>query len=85
MVPSNWWRLDDRPVMWKSDAAYGPGHASFPFDRNGNPYVVFHANVQSGSGWGGRTIRAQPFGWNQDSSPAFPRPAGFDTAFALPA
>jgi GH43 family beta-xylosidase len=85
VVPSNWWRLDDRPVMWKSDVAFGPGHASFPFDRNGVPYVVYHADATSGAGWGGRTIRTQSYGWNADSSPAFPRPAALGTAFNVPA
>jgi len=85
MVASNWWALDDRPVFWKSDSAFGPGHASFTQDRNGVPYIVYHADATSGAGWGGRTIRAQTFGWNPDSSPAFPSPAGFDVAFPMPA
>jgi GH43 family beta-xylosidase len=85
VVPSNWWTLDSRPVMWSSSSAFGPGHASFPSDRNGVPYVVYHADAQSGAGWNGRTIRTQSFGWNPDSSPAFPSPAGLGQAFALPA
>ena len=85
MVPSNWWRLDDRPVMQSSNAAFGPGHASFPYDRNGVPYVVYHADAVSNGGWDGRTIRAQTFGWNADGSPAFPTPVGFGTSFPLPA
>ena len=47
VVPSNWWRLDDRPVMSSSSAAFGPGHASFPYDRNGVPYVVYHADADA--------------------------------------
>ena len=84
MVPSNWWRLDDRPVLWSSDVAFGPGHASFPYDRGGVPYVVYHADATADGGWAGRTIRAQSYGWNKDSSPAFPRPAGFNQSFPLP-
>jgi GH43 family beta-xylosidase len=85
VVASNWWTLDSRPVMWSSSDAFGPGHASFPSGCNGVPYVVYHADAQSGAGWNGRTIRTQPFGWNPDSSPAFPSPAGLDQAFAMPA
>ena len=85
VVRSNWWVLDDRPVMSSSDVAFGPGHASFPYDRNDVPYVVYHADATADGGWAGRTIRTQSFGWNADSSPAFPSPAGFDTAFPLPA
>ncbi len=85
VVRSNWWVLDDRPVMSSSSVAFGPGHASFPYDRNDVPYVVYHADATADGGWNGRTIRTQSFGWNADSSPAFPSPAGFDTAFPLPA
>ena len=85
VVRSNWWVLDDRPVMWSSNVAFGPGHASFPYDRNGVPYVVYHADADPNGGWDGRTIRTQSYGWNPDGSPAFPSPAGFDTAFSLPA
>jgi GH43 family beta-xylosidase len=93
MVPSNWWRLDDRPVFWSSDVAFGPGHASFPFDRAGVPWVVYHATDSEpqdtclpiecdtnettaavDGGWEGRTVRIEQFGWNPDSSPAFPTP-----------
>ena len=71
--------------MSSSDVAFGPGHASFPYDRNGVPYVVYHADADANAGWGGRTIRTQSFGWNADNSPAFPSPAGFDVSFPLPA
>ena len=71
--------------MWSSNVAFGPGHASFPYDRNGVPYVVYHADADPNGGWDGRTIRTQSYGWNPDGSPAFPSPAGFDTAFSLPA
>ncbi|KZV89372.1 Arabinanase/levansucrase/invertase [Exidia glandulosa HHB12029] len=84
MDANAWWRLDDRPVMWRSDAALAPGHASFTTDRDGTPYVVYHAIDHPGAGWGGRTMRTQSFGWNADSSPAFPVPVGFDVALPHP-
>jgi hypothetical protein len=40
VVAKNWWRYDDRAVLSKSSAAFGPGHASFLKDRSGTPYVV---------------------------------------------
>jgi GH43 family beta-xylosidase len=85
LVRDNWWTLDDRPVFWKSSVAFGPGHASFPQDRSGQYYVVYHATEDPNGGWNNRTIRAQPFGFNPDSSPAFPSPAGFDQEFTAPA
>lgn len=84
MNGANWWRLDDRPVFWKSDVAFGPGHASFTYDRDGTPYIVYHAMEKSGSGWGGRSMRTQSFGWNPDGSPAFPRPVAFSEALPHP-
>ena len=74
VVASNWWRVDDRPIMSTGNGVYGPGHGSFTTDRNGVPYVVYHANNDATSGWNGRTIRAEPFKWNGDSSPWLPTP-----------
>jgi len=85
LVRSNWWAKDDAPVFSKSDVAFGPGHASYTVDRNGIPYIVYHADAVSGAGWNGRTIRTQQFHWNSDSTPAFPQPVGFKAALPLPA
>ncbi|KAH7103755.1 Arabinanase/levansucrase/invertase [Auriculariales sp. MPI-PUGE-AT-0066] len=87
MNASNWWRLDDRPVMWKNPdgGVWAPGHASFTTARDGNPYVVYHAIAAKGAGWDGRSARAEAFGWNLDGSPAFPRPVGFNVSLHHPA
>jgi hypothetical protein len=45
VVAKNWWRYDDRAVLSKSNAAFGPGHASFLKDRSGTPYVVVSPHV----------------------------------------
>ncbi|TFY60723.1 hypothetical protein EVJ58_g4968 [Rhodofomes roseus] len=82
---SNWWTLDSRPVFSKSKAAFGPGHASFTYDHDGTPYIVYHAMANATAGWNGRTIRAQSFGWNKDGSPAFSSPVGLTTELKLPA
>lgn len=86
MNAANWWRLDDRPVMWSNPEAgvWAPGHASFTTDRDGTPYVVYHAIDRPGAGWAGRTARTEAFGWNPDGSPAFPRPAGFNVSLPHP-
>ncbi|KAH7104047.1 Arabinanase/levansucrase/invertase [Auriculariales sp. MPI-PUGE-AT-0066] len=87
MNGANWWRLDDRPVMWSNPDAgvWAPGHASFTTARDGTPYVVYHALDRSGAGWGGRTARTEAFGWNPDGSPGFPRPVGFNVSLPHPA
>ena len=46
------------PVMTKADTAYGPGHCSF-VKSGGVDYVVYHANIVSGTGWDDRSIRLQ--------------------------
>ena len=58
------WAKDPLPVLSKRIGAYGPGHCSFlrSADETAD-YIVFHANVKSGTGWDGRTIRMQPFVW----------------------
>jgi GH43 family beta-xylosidase len=85
VVLSNWWVKDDVPVFKRSTTAFGPGHASFTTDRNGVPYIIYHATATADGGWAGRTIRAQTFGWNTDGTPAFPSPGGLGIALPLPA
>jgi len=84
MVPGNWWRLDSRPVFWKSNEVFGVGHPSFPRDRTGASYIVYHGMQNPNGGWNNRTIRTQPFSYNPDSSPAFPMPAGFEVPIPAP-
>ena len=58
----------------KRPGAYGPGHCSFLRSADGTAdYIVYHANVKSGTGWNGRTIRVQPFVW-VCGFPVFGRP-----------
>lgn len=57
------WTKDPIPVLPKRKGAYGPGHCSFLRSDDGTDYIVYHANVTSGTGWNGRTVRVQPFGW----------------------
>ena len=63
-------------VFTKQDTAYGPGHCSF-VRAEGTDYIVYHANLESGTGWNGRTVRVQPIRWI-GSVPYFgkPLPAG---------
>lgn len=72
-------------MFQKSNAAFSTGHASFTTDRAGVPYIVYHATATADGGWAGRTVRAQTFGWNQDGTPAFPVPVGFNQSLAFPA
>jgi len=61
------WVKADSPLMEKQLGSYGPGHCSFiqSPDRT-EDYIVYHANIRSGTGWDGRSVRMQKFTWNGD-------------------
>ena len=64
----NWIKLP-KPVFEKVDGIYGPGHCSFTtVTENGEEvdYVVYHANLESGTGWYGRSVFIKPFTWEGD-------------------
>ena len=74
--PSNWTK-HSCAVFEKTDSIYGPGHCSFTtVDENDEivDYIVYHANLQSGSGWTGRSVWIQPFEWDDNDMPVFGKP-----------
>ncbi|KAK7709508.1 hypothetical protein SLS57_008712 [Botryosphaeria dothidea] len=72
------WRKNNEGCVFYQDArnqAYGVGHASFTKSPDGSEdWVVYHGMRNPITGWAARTVRAQKFEWNDDGSPAFPRP-----------
>ena len=56
------WAKSPLPVMKKTDTAFGPGHCSF-VTSGGEDYIVYHANIESGTGWNARSVRLQPFSY----------------------
>jgi len=65
------WIKKYHPVFSRTEAVFGPGHASFvksPDDSQ--DWIVYHAAKYKGSGWD-RNIRMQKFEWNIDDSPNF--------------
>lgn len=70
------WKKSPTAVFEKANGIYGPGHCSFTtVTENGNEvdYIVYHGNLVSGTGWYGRSVFAQPFGWIEDM-PVFGKP-----------
>lgn len=69
------WTKSSQPVFQKNAAskAFGPGHNSFFQSPDGTEdWIIYHANPTSGQGCGNnRSIRMQPFTWNEDDSPNF--------------
>ncbi|MBQ7826763.1 MAG: glycoside hydrolase family 43 protein [Clostridia bacterium] len=63
LMKSKGWTKLDKPLLTKGPKCYGPGHCSFTTAEDGSLWVVYHANIQAGTGWSGRSVRIQPVEW----------------------
>lgn len=61
------WKKHSEPIL-KTDENrfYGPGHCSFVNDEKGNLWIAFHANLESGTGWDGRSGWMYPVRINEN-------------------
>ena len=74
------WKKCENAVFEKTEEIFGPGHCSFTTvneDGIENDYIVYHANLESGSGWYGRCVWVQKFEWSDDNIPVFGKPSRF--------
>ncbi len=72
----NWVKYPDA-VFTKTETVFGPGHCSFTtVSENAvdKDFIVYHANLQSGSGWRGRSVWVQEFSWEENDMPIFGAP-----------
>ena len=69
-------------VFTAQDTAWGPGHCSF-VQTPTEDYIVYHANTESGTGWNGRSVRAQPVRWI-GRVPVFGKPLPAGSEVTLP-
>jgi len=78
------WEKSEVPVFSKAEGSFGPGHCSFVSSPDGKTtYIVYHANLISGTGWAGRSVRVQKVGFSEDGSPVFGVPAALgETIYA---
>lgn len=68
------WTKSDGCVFSRRDTAAGPGHHTFTKSPDGTEdWLLYHANTVTGSGWGGRSTRAQEFTWDANG-PVFGTP-----------
>jgi GH43 family beta-xylosidase len=69
------WKKAKKPVF-KTDQGicYGPGHASFTTAVDGSLWMIYHGNLQSGTGWDGRSIWITPVTFDKDGAPVFGKP-----------
>ena len=71
--PKNWVKHPEA-VFEKTDSVFGPGHCSFCKDSEDNDYMIYHANLVSGSGWTGRSVWAQRVEWDENDCPVLGKP-----------
>ena len=71
MDPASW-KKSETPVFEKRWAVcYGPGHASFTTAIDGSVWMIFHGNLQMGTGWEGRSIWISPVTFDENGIPNF--------------
>lgn len=69
LSPDSWVKAA-QPVLSKSEGMFGPGHCSFTVSPDGSQtYVIYHANLVSGTGWRGRSVWAKPVNWDENNYP----------------
>lgn len=77
------WQKSDGAVFAKTDKVFGPGHCSFTTSPDGETWMIYHANLTSGTGWSGRSVWICPITWDGDT-PVFPTPPDKDTVLEYP-
>jgi GH43 family beta-xylosidase len=77
MNPDSWVKTQN-PVFeqYPEGNAFGPGHNGFFTSKDGSEdWIIYHANPYEGQGCGGnRSIRIQPFTWDEEGVPNFGKP-----------
>lgn len=71
------WEKSKEAVFEKTDKIFGPGHCSFTTVTENEKeidYMVYHANLESGSGWYGRSVWLQRIEWDENDIPIFAKP-----------
>jgi len=75
LSPRSWYKSGE-PILTKSNSVFGPGHCSFTESPDGQTWIIYHANKVSGTGWGGRSVWAQPVSWDSKGYPVIGSPIG---------
>ena len=71
MDPASW-KKSATPVFEKRWAVcYGPGHASFTTAVDGSVWMIYHGNLEMGTGWEGRSIWIAPVTFDEEGNPDF--------------
>ena len=69
------WKKSQVSVFSKAGGiAYGPGHCSFATAIDGSIWMIYHANLDPGTGWNGRSVWIAPITVRDDGTPIFGKP-----------
>lgn len=64
------WTKSGGPVLPGGPHSIAPGHNGF-FTIDGRPWITYHARLEPGTGWAGRSVRVQPMSFGPDGRPRF--------------
>lgn len=82
------WTKSSTPIFSKNvdGQAFGAGHNGFFKSPDGKEdWIIYHANPSSGQGCGSnRSVRMQPFTWDESGLPVFGKPVGLGQRIQKP-
>lgn len=55
----NAWSKSEKPILKRVKGFFGPGHCSVTRAVDGSSWIIYHANLEAGTGWYGRSVRIQ--------------------------
>lgn len=76
------WTKSGGPVLPGGPGAIAPGHNGF-FSIDGRPWITYHARLEPGTGWAGRSVRVQPMYFGKDGRPQFGMAFGPDAPIVI--
>lgn len=69
--PAHWEKAAEPVFRKRAGVCYGPGHCSFTTALDGSVWMVYHGNLQSGTGWDGRSVWIAPVTFDENGNPDF--------------
>ncbi|MGM7448280.1 GH43 family beta-xylosidase [Idiomarina loihiensis] len=80
------WEKNPEPVFERGNGVYGPGHNGFFSSPDGTEdWIIYHGNSKETDGCSAtRSLRAQPFTWNDDGTPNFGEPVSAGEPIKVP-
>lgn len=73
MDPQSWSKSPKPLISQRVGVAYGPGHCSIAPAPDGSLWIIFHANLEKGSGWEGRSGWILPLTFDENGNPVVGR------------